>query len=218
MLLNAVQYSLKLHPVLFPSVDVGCVTSIIPSRERDARTEVVENAVSASPVSRARTRWFSKPTVCFTFSTPPLNPGSGILQALFFLKRDQQRGVSCGSCGKPGVFVGFSKRVLESRSLRSDFKGSVGDLWEGGESSKPAFHQVFHGAGTRGSFHRTPREARFLPTNSAEDPKTLIDRQASIGFRLSKATKSIPTGPFSTVHFQLNKALFVHCPLITVYW
>jgi hypothetical protein len=65
-----------------------------------------------------------------------------------------------GSCGKPGVFGGFSKRVLESRSLRSDFKGAVGELWEGA-SLRVSFPQLFHSCVTRVSFHRT-----FLEENA----------------------------------------------------
>jgi hypothetical protein len=83
-------------------------TFIIPSRERDARTEVVENAVSASPASRARICWLPEPTVSFAFSTPPLNPDSGISQLYSFLKKDQQRVVSlCGAVGNPESSEGF---------------------------------------------------------------------------------------------------------------
>jgi hypothetical protein len=44
--------------------------------------------------------------------------------------------------------------VLESRSLRSDFKGGVGELCEGA-SLRVSFAQLFHSTVTRGSFHRT---------------------------------------------------------------
>ena len=38
-----------------------------------------------------------------------------------------------GKCGKrPIPAAAFSKRLWESRSLRSDFQGIVGELWEGG--------------------------------------------------------------------------------------
>ncbi len=43
--LNPIQYSLKLHPVVCSSVDVGFATYIIPRRQRDALPEAVENAM-----------------------------------------------------------------------------------------------------------------------------------------------------------------------------
>ena len=90
------------------------------------------------------------------FSTPPLMSPSSSSFFMFFLHMyvEQEGRGSCGSCGKPGVFGGFSKRVLESRSLRSDFKGAVGYLWEDA-SLRASFPQVFHSAVARGSFHRT---------------------------------------------------------------
>jgi hypothetical protein len=43
--LNPIQYSLKLHPVVCSSVDVGFATYIIPTRQRDALHKAVENAM-----------------------------------------------------------------------------------------------------------------------------------------------------------------------------
>jgi len=66
-----------------------------------------------------------------SFSTPPRmdSSSSSFFMIFLYMCIDQEGRGSCGSCGKPGVFGGFSKRVLESWSLRSDFKGAVGDLW-----------------------------------------------------------------------------------------
>ncbi len=43
--LNLIQYSLKLHPVVCSSVDVGFITYIIPRAQRDALHKAVENAM-----------------------------------------------------------------------------------------------------------------------------------------------------------------------------
>ncbi len=73
VLFNAIQYSLDLHPVLNSSVDGVVVTPIIPSRERDARTESVGNAGSVLPASLVRARPLPKPTLLFAFSIDSTN-------------------------------------------------------------------------------------------------------------------------------------------------
>ena len=55
----------------------------------------------------------------------------------------------------PESSEGFPSGLLESRSLRSDFKDIVGEFVGRCRVFVTAFHQLFHNVVTRGSFHRT---------------------------------------------------------------
>jgi len=72
-----------------------------------------------------------------SFSTPPLMVllNSSFWSYFCFYGYISSRRVLVGDVGNPESSEGFQSGLLKSCSLRSDFKGAVGDLWKGWESS-----------------------------------------------------------------------------------